>query len=57
MAYGDNTYVAANCQDPTLEKRYDCNDNDYFDVSPTSGGYLTNNWNSAENKFLVGNGN
>lgn len=56
MAYGSNTFIATGCGDTMLDKRFDCNDNDYFHTSPASGTYLSNYWNSARNKFLVGGG-
>lgn len=56
LAYGSNTFIASGCGDTLLDKRYDCNKNDYFHTSPASGTYLSNFWNTARNKFLVGGG-
>ena len=53
MSYGVNTYVSSACNDTTLEKRYDCNQNDYFHTNPSPSEYLGNAWNTADNKFLV----
>jgi IPT/TIG domain len=33
----------------------DCNHNDYFSTKPAAGSYLTKNWNTASNSFLVAN--
>lgn len=56
MAYGSNTFVASGCTDSTLERRFDCNKNDYFDLNPGAGTYLSTHWDIAANKFLVGGG-
>lgn len=34
----------------------DCGKNDYFNVAPAAGSYLTKYWNTARNSFLVGGG-
>jgi hypothetical protein len=33
----------------------DCNDDDYFDPSRPTSGYLTDSWNTADSDFLYGN--
>lgn len=53
MAYGNNTYIASGCGDSDLDKRFDCNDNDYFNTSPSAGTYLADFWNIARNQYLT----
>ena len=53
LGKGETTLV---CPDATQDKRYDCNDDDYFNTSPPSGSYLDTKWNTARNRFLVGGG-
>lgn len=54
MAYGANTYISSNCSDTVNDKRWDCNNNDYFHTNPASSNYLYSYWNTAANRFLVG---
>ena len=51
---GGNTTLV--CPDVTQDKRYDCQDNDYFNTSPPLTSYLTTHWNLARSRFLVGGG-
>jgi hypothetical protein len=54
MSEGANLYVSDTCPRDPNEKRLDCNKNDYFDPSPSATEYLATHWNTANNKFLVG---
>ncbi|SCG37704.1 hypothetical protein GA0070614_0424 [Micromonospora coxensis] len=49
----DTTKVRVVCGDRGLEKRLDCNHDDYFHTDPKAGSYLDTHWNVADNGFLV----
>ncbi|MFI5909019.1 ricin-type beta-trefoil lectin domain protein [Dactylosporangium sp. NPDC051541] len=36
--------------------RLDCNHDDYYNTNPSPGSYLANNWNVANNQFLISGG-
>ncbi len=40
------------CQDPASNNLLDCNNDDYFHTNPPTGNYLSNNWNSADSRWL-----
>jgi hypothetical protein len=53
MCYDDGSgaklsYVCAS----SMEAQLDCNGDDYFNVTPASGSYLSTHWNIANNLFL-----
>jgi hypothetical protein len=45
--------VRAVCPSKTHELRLDCNHDDYFSTDPKAGSYLAENWNIAQNEFLL----
>jgi Ca2+-binding RTX toxin-like protein len=51
-AWGNAMTIA--CPTTSDERLLDCNDDDYFNVSPAAGTYLANFWNTANTSFLVG---
>ncbi|GAA1557478.1 hypothetical protein GCM10009827_093010 [Dactylosporangium maewongense] len=44
------------CTDRNHENRLDCGHNDYYSTAPASGSYLANNFNVADNLFLIRGG-
>jgi hypothetical protein len=36
--------------------RFDCGDDDYYNTNPAPASYLANNWNPANNQFLIAGG-
>ena len=52
MNYGVGTYLDGSAS--FFNRRYDCNDNDYYATSPGGGEDLSNHWNTADGVFLVG---
>ena len=52
FAWGNQMTIT--CSTATDERILDCNDDDYFSLSPAPGSYLTNHWNTANSSFLVG---
>jgi hypothetical protein len=57
MCYDDSgglkTVVLAQCADKAHDNRLDCNHDDYYNTNPSPGSYLANNWNVANNQFLI----
>jgi hypothetical protein len=45
--------VRAVCVDKRQAQRLDCNHDDYFNTDPKPGSYLAQNWNIAQNEFLL----
>jgi hypothetical protein len=41
------------CPSKSHELRLDCNHDDYFSTDPKDGSYLAENWNIAQNEFLL----
>ena len=59
MCYSDNASsppMQYLCLPQSHDSRFDCNHDDYFHTSPAAGNYLADNWNAANNRFLVGGG-
>ncbi|MFB9450233.1 ricin-type beta-trefoil lectin domain protein [Dactylosporangium vinaceum] len=42
--------------DKSHDVRLDCNHDDYYNTNPSPGSYLANNWNVANNQFLIAGG-
>lgn len=40
--------------DPTEDRQFDCNEDDYYDPSPAAGSYLDTHWNVARSAFVDG---
>ena len=40
------------CGSSAFERRLDCNGDDYFNVAPVAGSWLSRNWNTANSAFL-----
>jgi hypothetical protein len=49
----DTAKVRAVCTDKKHLQRLDCNHDDYFSTNPKDGSYLAENWNIAQNEFLL----
>ncbi|WP_433217730.1 RICIN domain-containing protein [Dactylosporangium sp. CS-047395] len=58
MCYNDSggLKTAVKCADEKHENRLDCNHDDYYNTNPSPGSYLANNWNVANNQFLIAGG-
>ncbi|WP_433085260.1 RICIN domain-containing protein [Dactylosporangium sp. CA-052675] len=59
MCYNDSggLKTSVKCADKKHDDRLDCNHDDYYNTNPSPGSYLANNWNVANNQFLIaGNG-
>jgi hypothetical protein len=58
MCYNDSggLKTAVKCSDKAHENRLDCNHDDYYNTNPSPGSYLANNWNVANNQFLIAGG-
>jgi hypothetical protein len=58
MCYKDsaNVSVTIRCADRAHDNRLDCNHDDYYHTSPAAGSYLANNFNVADNLFLIRGG-
>lgn len=57
MCYADGDGQPMRYECPTAARDttlFDCNHDDYFHTSPSSSNYLRNQWNSANNQFLIG---
>lgn len=57
MCYSDlplNPTMQYLCPSGSLENRFDCNDDDYYNTNPQAGNYLVDHWNAANNQFLMG---
>ena len=52
MCYGPTTVIVAGCSDPSDERLFDCNNDDYFSTDPVRAGYLCTNWNTARSPYL-----
>lgn len=48
--------MVTKCSSRSNDSRMDCNHDDYFNTDPTPGSYLANNFNVADNVFLVSSG-
>jgi hypothetical protein len=48
-----NTTLRTVCPDKKHERLLDCNHDDYFSTQPKAGSYLAENWNVAQNEFLL----
>jgi hypothetical protein len=56
MCYSDEpNYPAMNyyCSDSSLNRLFDCNDDDYYNTDPAGGSYLDTHWNAANSQYLV----
>jgi hypothetical protein len=59
MCYSDGPYFPPMqyiCQPSTLESRFDCNDDDYYNTNPQAGSYLATHWNAANSAYLIAGG-
>ncbi|MDI1463084.1 RICIN domain-containing protein [Catellatospora sp. KI3] len=59
MCYSDDPYhppMRYVCGNQSHEQRLDCNHDDYYSTNPASGSYLANNFNVADNLFLIRGG-
>jgi len=50
---GPNTVIVTRCADRAHDQRLDCNHDDYYHTNPAAGSYLANNFNVADNLFLI----
>ncbi|WP_238015917.1 RICIN domain-containing protein [Dactylosporangium sp. AC04546] len=55
MCYNDSggLKTSVKCTDKAKDNRLDCNHDDYYNTNPSPGSYLANNWNVANNQFLI----
>jgi hypothetical protein len=55
MCYKDDPSVTivVKCADRAHDNRLDCNHDDYYHTNPPAGSYLANNYNVADNLFLI----
>jgi len=57
MCYSDSPnypQMHLDCPSESLEEaQFDCNADDYYNVTPPAGSYLANHWNAANSRFLV----
>ncbi|MET7425017.1 RICIN domain-containing protein [Dactylosporangium sp. NPDC005555] len=59
MCYSDDPFhppMRYVCGDRNHENRLDCNHDDYYSTAPAPGSYLANNFNVADNLFLIRGG-
>jgi len=52
----DNVTIVYRCTDQSHDNRLDCNHDDYYNTNPPAGSYLANNYNVADNLFLIKGG-
>lgn len=50
---GPNVVIQTKCADRAHDNRLDCNHDDYYHTNPAAGSYLANNFNVADNLFLI----
>ncbi|BCB90897.1 hypothetical protein [Phytohabitans suffuscus] len=53
---GPNVVIQTRCADRAHDQRLDCNHDDYYHTDPAAGSYLANNFNVADNLFLIRGG-
>jgi hypothetical protein len=55
MCYKDSAsaVIVTRCTDRAHDSRLDCNHDDYYHTNPAAGSYLANNFNVADNLFLI----
>jgi len=55
MCYKDapEVVIQTRCPDRAHDNRLDCNHDDYYHTNPPAGSYLSNNFNVADNLFLI----
>ena len=53
---GPNVVIQTKCTDRAHDNRLDCNHDDYYHTNPPAGSYLANNFNVADNLFLIKGG-
>jgi hypothetical protein len=55
MCYKDapDVVIQTKCADRAHDQRLDCNHDDYYHTNPAAGSYLANNFNVADNLFLI----
>ncbi len=58
MCYKDapEVVIQTKCADRGHDQRLDCNHDDYYNTNPAAGSYLANNFNVADNLFLIKGG-
>lgn len=44
------------CPDPSHNRLFDCNHDDYYHTNALAGNYLATHWNTANSSFLIGGG-
>ncbi|MEV6968714.1 ricin-type beta-trefoil lectin domain protein [Hamadaea sp. NPDC051192] len=52
----DDVTLVYRCTDQAHDNRLDCNHDDYYNTNPPAGSYLANNYNVADNLFLIKGG-
>ncbi len=56
MCYSDSPYFPPMeyvCTNPSRDRLFDCNHDDYFHTNPLPGSYLATKWNAANSVFLI----
>ncbi|GIH03315.1 hypothetical protein Rhe02_13820 [Rhizocola hellebori] len=53
---GPNVVLRFSCPDRSFDNRLDCNHDDYYHTNPPAGSYLSQNYNVADNLFLIRGG-
>lgn len=58
MCYKDDasTVIRTVCTDRAHDQRLDCGHDDYYNTNPSAGSYLSQNFNVADNLFLIRGG-